>query len=144
MISRETVCSTTSPCAFPISIEAKRFTKKLLAPLGYTLSEENLGRNGQRVAGFCAGNKRDFWLSETGTIVGGERSCSCYAFGAPNAEAVDAFYNEAMLAGGTDNGKPGYRPDYHPGYYAAFVLDPDGNNIEAVYDDWAKANEARK
>jgi len=54
------------------------------------------------------------------------------AFQAKDRETVDAFYAAAMAAGGTDNGKPGER-DYHPGYYAAFVLDPDGNNIEAVY-----------
>ncbi len=123
--------------------KSKRFYEVALAPLGYMLSEEHHGRSGQRVAGFCAGNKRDFWLSETGTQKGGERSCSCYAFGAPSISAVDAFYDAALKAGGADNGAPGYRPDYHPGYYAAFVLDPDGNNIEAVFDDWARANEAR-
>jgi predicted lactoylglutathione lyase len=46
---------------------------------------------------------------------------------------VDAFYKAAFASGGQDNGSPGERADYHPGYYAAFVLDPDGNNIEAVY-----------
>ncbi len=54
------------------------------------------------------------------------------AFQAPDRETVDAFYRAALAAGGRDNGAPGERP-YHPGYYAAFVLDPDGNNIEAVY-----------
>jgi catechol 2,3-dioxygenase-like lactoylglutathione lyase family enzyme len=54
------------------------------------------------------------------------------AFQAPDAAAVDAFYKAALSAGGTDNGPPGPR-HYHPGYYACFVLDPDGNNIEAVY-----------
>ncbi|OMG07840.1 glyoxalase [Actinomyces naeslundii] len=46
---------------------------------------------------------------------------------------VDAFYEAALAAGGTDNGAPGERPHYHPGYYGAFVLDPDGNNLEAVF-----------
>lgn len=54
------------------------------------------------------------------------------AFQAPTREAVTAFYEVGLAAGGKDNGKPGDRP-YHPGYHAAFLLDPDGNNIEAVY-----------
>lgn len=54
------------------------------------------------------------------------------AFQAKSRDAVEKFYAAALSAGGKDNGKPGERP-YHPGYYAAFVLDPDGNNIEAVY-----------
>jgi catechol 2,3-dioxygenase-like lactoylglutathione lyase family enzyme len=54
------------------------------------------------------------------------------AFQAPDRATVDRFHAEALAAGGKDNGPPGERP-YHPGYYAAFVLDPDGNNIEAVY-----------
>jgi catechol 2,3-dioxygenase-like lactoylglutathione lyase family enzyme len=54
------------------------------------------------------------------------------AFQAPDPAAVDAFYKAGLAAGGKDNGPPGERP-YHPGYYAAFLLDPDGNNIEAVY-----------
>ena len=52
---------------------------------------------------------------------------------APDQATVDAFYPAAMAAGGTDNGAPGLRPEYHPGYYGAFVLDPDGHNIEAVF-----------
>jgi lactoylglutathione lyase len=55
-----------------------------------------------------------------------------FALQAKDPKAVDAFYQAAIKAGGKDNGAPGERP-YHPGYYAAFVLDPDGNNIEAVY-----------
>ena len=47
--------------------------------------------------------------------------------------ASKAFYEAALVAGGTDNGAPGERPHYHPGYYGAFVLDPDGNNLEAVF-----------
>jgi catechol 2,3-dioxygenase-like lactoylglutathione lyase family enzyme len=54
------------------------------------------------------------------------------AFQAPDRDTVDRFHAAALAAGGRDNGKPGERP-YHPGYYAAFVLDPDGNNIEAVF-----------
>lgn len=59
------------------------------------------------------------------------------AFQAQDRAMVDAFYQAALAAGGTDNGPPGERP-YHPGYYAAFVLDPDGNNIEAVYHGEAR------
>ena len=51
---------------------------------------------------------------------------------------VDAFYKAGLAAGGRDNGAPGERPDYHPGYYAAFLLDPDGNTIEAVFHGEAK------
>jgi catechol 2,3-dioxygenase-like lactoylglutathione lyase family enzyme len=56
-----------------------------------------------------------------------------FAFQAKDRATVDAFYTAALAAGGKDNGPPGLRPHYHPGYYAAFVLDPDGNNVEAVY-----------
>jgi catechol 2,3-dioxygenase-like lactoylglutathione lyase family enzyme len=59
------------------------------------------------------------------------------AFQAPDQGTVDRFYKAALAAGGRDNGAPGMRP-YHPGYYAAFVLDPDGNNIEAVHHGPAK------
>ena len=55
------------------------------------------------------------------------------AFQARDRAMVDAFYEAGIAAGGTDNGPPGERTRYHPGYYAAFLLDPDGNNIEAVY-----------
>ncbi len=59
------------------------------------------------------------------------------AFQAKNREMVDLFYKQALAHGGKDNGAPGERP-YHPGYYAAFVIDPDGNNVEAVYHGEAK------
>lgn len=62
-----------------------------------------------------------------------------FAFQARDRAMVDAFYKAALANGGKDNGKPGERP-YHPGYYAAFVLDPDGNNIEAVFHGDAKRN----
>jgi len=63
------------------------------------------------------------------------------AFQAFSKAAVDEFYKVALANGGRDNGKPGERP-YHPGYYAAFVLDPDGSNIEAVYHGEAKRSAA--
>jgi len=55
------------------------------------------------------------------------------AFHAADRDRVDAFHAAALQAGGTDNGAPGLRPQYHPGYYGAYVLDPDGNNVEAVH-----------
>lgn len=64
-----------------------------------------------------------------------------FAFQAPSREAVDAFHRAVLAAGGKDNGKPGDRP-YHPGYYAAFVLDPDGNNVEAVFHGPAQRSAA--
>ena len=57
------------------------------------------------------------------------------AFAAPDRATVDAFHETALAAGGRDNGGPGLRPQYHAGYYAAYVLDPDGNNVEAVFHD---------
>jgi catechol 2,3-dioxygenase-like lactoylglutathione lyase family enzyme len=54
------------------------------------------------------------------------------AFASPDRATVDAFHREALAAGGRDNGPPGLRPQYHPSYYGAFVLDPEGNNVEAV------------
>lgn len=63
------------------------------------------------------------------------------AFQAQDREMVDAFHNAALAGGGSDNGAPGERP-YHPGYYAAFVIDPDGNNIEAVFHGEAQRSAA--
>ena len=60
------------------------------------------------------------------------------AFQAKDRASVDRFHAAAIAAGGTDHGKPGVRAEYHPGYYGAFVIDPDGNNIEAVYHGAAK------
>ena len=73
--------------------------------------------------------KPSFWIGE-GDRLGNRVHV---AFLAAGQAEVDAFYTAALAAGGTDNGPPGPRPHYHPGYYAAFVLDPDGHNIEAVW-----------
>jgi catechol 2,3-dioxygenase-like lactoylglutathione lyase family enzyme len=73
-------------------------------------------------------HKPDFWLSEAAEAGPGRH----YAFSASSRAEVDAFYKAAMAAGGRDNGGPGIRAHYHPDYYGAFVIDPDGNNIEAV------------
>ncbi len=108
---------------------AKTFYDKALAPLGASLlmvvPPEHT--NGVAVGGY--GKDRPmFWLHE------GERQTPPVhvAFSAESRSAVDAFYASAIAAGGTDNGAPGIRAHYHPTYYGAFVLDPDGNNIEAV------------
>jgi predicted lactoylglutathione lyase len=74
------------------------------------------------------GQKPSFWIAE-----GEPKSGPMHvAFVTPLRAAVDAFYQAAMKAGGKDNGPPGLRPEYHANYYGAFVLDPDGNNAEAV------------
>jgi catechol 2,3-dioxygenase-like lactoylglutathione lyase family enzyme len=102
---------------------AKRFYSEALAPLGYSMQMEFEGG-----AGFGAGEgMADFWLGSSS-----ERGATHVAFGAADRAAVDAFYAAAMAAGGKDNGPPGLRPLYHESFYAAYVHDPDGNNIEAV------------
>ena len=108
---------------------AKRFYDAALAPLGaslvITVPEEFTG--GLKVGGYGY-TRPQFWINE-GEEPGPGRH---YAFTADTRVEVDAFYEAAMEAGGRDNGKPGVRAHYHPNYYAAFVLDPDGNNVEAV------------
>lgn len=69
-----------------------------------------------------------FWIHQTP----GNKSPVHVAFRSDSRERVDAFHTTALAAGGRDNGAPGIRPHYHPDYYGAFVLDPDGHNIEAV------------
>jgi catechol 2,3-dioxygenase-like lactoylglutathione lyase family enzyme len=106
---------------------AKRFYDPALKPLGYSSTMEY----GQS-AGFNDGKNTDFWIAHKPTIVPMH-----LAFEARSSDQVKAFYAAALAAGGRDNGGPGYR-DYWPGYYAAFVYDPDGNNIEAVWYDYSK------
>jgi catechol 2,3-dioxygenase-like lactoylglutathione lyase family enzyme len=110
---------------------AKTFYSAALKPLGITLQmevtkEETGGYEG---AGFGAAGKPFFWLgSGGGKVTPGVH----VAFAARNRAEVDAFYRAAIAAGGKDNGPPGLRAQYHPNYYGAFVLDADGNNVEAV------------
>jgi catechol 2,3-dioxygenase-like lactoylglutathione lyase family enzyme len=108
---------------------SKAFYEKALAPLGYVLIRE-VGQIGSAdvAAGFGAAGKPDFWIGSEG----GLNRILHVAFAAPDRAAVDAFYQAAIAAGGKDNGGPGLRPHYHADYYAAFVLDPDGHNVEAV------------
>ena len=110
---------------------AKAFYAKALAPLGITCLMEvmpEMTGDGTSHAGFGEDGKPYFWIG-TGAL----HSPGIHvAFSAPDRATVDAFYEAALAAGGRDNGPPGLRPHYHPGYYGAFVLDPDGHNIEAV------------
>lgn len=116
---------------FPVSnyARSKAFYLQALAPLGYALvMEVQQNENDSPAAGFGANGKPDFWIGGEGGL---QRPIHI-AIAAQNRAAVDAFYRAAVAAGGRDNGAPGLRPHYHPNYYAAFVLDPDGHNIEAV------------
>jgi catechol 2,3-dioxygenase-like lactoylglutathione lyase family enzyme len=103
--------------------ESKAFFLKALRPLGVEVAMEGpygvgMGRNG----------KPSLWLYETD-----EQPASLHlAFAADSRKQVDDFYEAAMTAGGKDNGAPGLRPHYHPSYYGAFVIGPDGHNVEAV------------
>ena len=92
-------------------------------------------RVSRRHAALVEGEPGDVWVAPLPE--GAEAVPTHVALRAADAAAVDAFYEAALAAGGTDNGAPGPR-DYHPGYYAAFVHDPEGNNIEAVIHDWAE------
>ncbi|NOK14051.1 VOC family protein [Corallococcus exercitus] len=83
----------------------------------------------RRMAAFGPPQRPVLWLIETKTPA----SPRHVAFTASGPEAVDGFHQAALKAGGKDNGAPGKRPHYHAGYYGAFVLDPDGNNVEAVH-----------
>jgi catechol 2,3-dioxygenase-like lactoylglutathione lyase family enzyme len=115
---------------------SRLFYERALAPLGYSvLMEVPKEYTGGAVAlGFGVAPKADFWLHE-GTP---QTPRLHVAFRADNRTQVDAFYRAALAAGGKDNGPPGLRPHYHANYYGAFVLDPDGHNIEVVCHDQAR------
>ena len=116
---------------FPVSdyARSKAFYLEALAPLGYALvMEVQQDENDAPAAGFGTNGKPDLWIGGEGGL---QRPIHI-AITAPSRAAVDAFYRAAIAAGGKDNGAPGLRPHYHPNCYAAFVLDPDGHNIEAV------------
>jgi catechol 2,3-dioxygenase-like lactoylglutathione lyase family enzyme len=101
---------------------SKRFYATALAPLGYELVMEFPG-----VAGLGAGGKPDLWIAQ------GRASEPIHvAIASSDRATVERFHAAALAAGGRDNGAPGVRAEYHPTYYGAFVLDPDGNNLEAV------------
>lgn len=109
---------------------AKAFYQQALAPLGIALlfevTAEQTGAEAH--AGFGAAGRPFFWIG-----TGARPTQSIHvAFAAPDRATVAAFHAAALAAGGSDNGAPGLRPHYHADYYGAFVLDADGNNIEAV------------
>lgn len=115
--------------SLPISnyAESKAFYSATLKPLGYKNNME-FGE----AAGFNDGKNTDFWISNSEVIAPAH-----VAFEAKNQKEVEAFYAAALKAGARDNGAPGYRTEYWPGYFAAFVYDPDGHNIEAVWYDYS-------
>jgi catechol 2,3-dioxygenase-like lactoylglutathione lyase family enzyme len=98
------------------------FYRQALAPLGFALQSEDASSAGLQ------GGEASLWLYAGGAGHGGTH----IAFRAGDRAVVDRFHRAALAAGGRDNGAPGLRADYAPTYYAAFVTDPDGNNIEAV------------
>jgi catechol 2,3-dioxygenase-like lactoylglutathione lyase family enzyme len=104
---------------------SRDFYAQALAPLGLSLLLEPV----PNVCGFGEGQKPFFWIDARGSaaITGLH-----VAFAVGDRATVDAFHAAALAAGATDNGAPGIREIYHPNYYGAYVLDPDGNNIEAV------------
>lgn len=118
---------------FPVSeyTRSKAFYTQALAPLGYVLimevPAEHTG-SGAPAAGFGRDGKPDFWIGGEG---GGGKPLHI-AIVADDRAAVDGFHRAALSAGARDNGAPGLRPQYHPNYYAAFVRDFDGHNIEAM------------
>lgn len=118
---------------FPVSDfeRSKAFYLKALAPLDYSLVMEMMQERppGEApAAGFGARGKPDFWIGGEG----GLDKPLHVAIVAKDRATVDAFDKAAIAAGGRDNGAPGIRAHYHANYYGAFVLDPDGHNIEAV------------
>ena len=107
------------------------FYERALSPLGYGLVMEvtpEMTGTDSRHAGFGAAGKPSFWIGTGDTTQGSLH----IALMARSRRDVDAFHAAALSAGATDHGAPGLRPIYHPNYYGAFVLDPDGHNIEAV------------
>lgn len=105
------------------SEKSNSFYTAALAPLGIKIVMEYGGWSG-----FGKDGKAEFWIGEDAAA----HKPMHIAFAADNREQVRQFYDAALGAGGKDNGKPGIREEYHPDYYGAFVIDPDGHNIEAV------------
>ncbi|MFT4174043.1 MAG: VOC family protein [Rhodocyclaceae bacterium] len=111
---------------------SKVFYTEVLGTVGCVLKlelEDAAGFGDAHAGGGGEDPGGDFWITEGIPYV----PRTHIAFRATTRAQVDAFYITALAAGGTDNGAPGLRPQYHAGYYAAFVLDPDGYNIEAVF-----------
>ncbi|WP_299909138.1 VOC family protein [uncultured Paracoccus sp.] len=125
---------------YPVSdlAASRAFYEQALAPLGISVimevTEEMTGGHGAHLGLGRDGNPF-FWIGSGKPAATGVH----LAFAAPDRATVDAVHAAALAAGGRDNGAPGLRPDYHPNYYGAFILDPDGNNIEAVFHGAAAA-----
>ncbi len=118
--------------SFPVADfqRSRAFYTAALAPLGISVLMERIDAEAgpQSHAGFGSDRKPYFWIASGRAISGSLH----IAFAADKRALVDAFHAAALSAGGRDNGAPGLRPHYHANYYGAFVLDPDGHNIEAV------------
>eukprot|EP00850_Spirogloea_muscicola_P018851 SM000177S03184 [mRNA] locus=s177:154039:154853:+ [translate_table: standard] len=109
---------------------SKAFYLAALAPLQFGVVME-FDDQGTQVCGIGPGKKPVLWLSEGPALSDSSHKSSFHiSFGSPDREKVDECYAAAIAAGGKDNGGPGIRAHYHPSYYAAFVRDPDGNNVE--------------
>jgi catechol 2,3-dioxygenase-like lactoylglutathione lyase family enzyme len=104
--------------------KSRQFYARALEPLGYGIESEDAAN---KSAGFGSKGAIDLWIGEGAPV-----SRLHVAFRARDRKAVQKFHAAALEAGGTDNGAPGLRADYSPTYYAAFVIDPDGNNLELV------------
>lgn len=104
---------------------SRAFYERALAPLGYKLVFTN---DQEQYAGFAGPDRERIWIGRND----GPRGYAHIAISSPDRATVRHFYGEGLKAGGRDNGPPGMRPQYSPNYYGAFVLDPDGHNIEAV------------
>lgn len=103
--------------------KSKRFYTMALAPLGISFIKEE-----EECVGFGNNRKASFWLCKDGEV----QKPMHIAFIAQDRKSVDEFHASGLLIGGKDNGKPGLREHYQPHYYGAFLIDPDGHNIEAV------------
>ncbi len=114
--------------------KAKEFYVTILAPLGYKQTMEY-----GEAAGFEEGGHTSFWIgkNEKGVIP------LHVAFEVKDKKSVDEFHKVALAAGAKDNGAPGYRKEYWPGYYAAFVHDADGHNVEAVWYDYSQVGDKK-
>jgi len=113
---------------------SRRMYEPALTELGFSVLGEG-EFEGDAYVLFGKADNDDFSLHAVGTVPGRDRATTGahIAFVAPDADAVARWHDAAVRNGGTDNGPPGERPEYSGRYYAAFVLDPDGNNVEAVF-----------
>ncbi len=113
--------------------KTRAFYASAFEPLGFSVQMEfvaewNVEWPTQRMCAFGPEGKPAFWIIESKEAFTPRHT----AFEAQNRAAVDAFYQKGLESGGTDNGGPGLREHYHKDYYGAFLIDPDGNNVEAV------------